>query len=102
MLSQTVDDLRSPRATASTRQALLEEIGDMVIPTARISSAPRSPYPYRGEFVSQCLRAAPGLVSPAGLGGDHLLRRARSAGRELPDAFTQTLLATHPQILVIK
>jgi phospholipid/cholesterol/gamma-HCH transport system permease protein len=45
------------RAFLPTRN-LLEEIGDMMILTARtISSALRPPYPYGGEFVSQFLFA---------------------------------------------
>jgi phospholipid/cholesterol/gamma-HCH transport system permease protein len=58
-------------------RSVLERVGDMMVLTGKtIWSALRPPYPYGGEFVNQFL-------------GGFLV-------------FTQTLLATHPEISIIK
>ena len=67
-------------------RGVFEEVGDMMILTGKtIVSAIRPPYPYGGEFVSAVpLRAPPVLVPAAHLHRRVRLRRAGSAGRELP------------------
>ena len=68
-------------------RGLLEELGDMMILTWRtIWSALRPPYPvWRRARLAVPVRAAALLVSAARLHRLHLLRRARAAGRQLPD-----------------